>query len=168
MITVMVSGASGKMGRESVKAIHADKDLSIIGGIDPKQAGKDVGLVAGIEELHKSVYASIEEALAKEKPQVIVDFTSPAVIFENAKKVLSAGVHMVIGTTGLTADQRSEGDRPRARLQQPESTNGSGDEQGRNREDRKSANAYPAAGEVPGEVQVLQTAHRADGLAVRG
>ncbi|MDY3982605.1 MAG: 4-hydroxy-tetrahydrodipicolinate reductase [Veillonellaceae bacterium] len=108
MITVMVSGASGKMGRESVKAIHADKDLSIIGGIDPKQAGKDVGLVAGIEELHKSVYASIEEALAKEKPQVIVDFTSPAVIFENAKKVLSAGVHMVIGTTGLTADQRSE------------------------------------------------------------
>lgn len=38
----------------------------------------------------------------------MVDFTSPAIIFENAKKVLQAGVHIVIGTTGLTAEQREE------------------------------------------------------------
>jgi len=42
------------------------------------------------------------------KPDVIVDFTNPAVIYENAKKMLSAGIHVVIGTTGLTTEQRDE------------------------------------------------------------
>ena len=39
---------------------------------------------------------------------MVVDFTNPSVIFENARKVVSKGVHMVIGTTGLTAEQREE------------------------------------------------------------
>lgn len=108
MIKVMVSGAGGKMGQEVVKAVHADLELQLIGGIDPKLAGQDVGTIAGIETLHIPMTASIDEALKVNKPDVIVDFTSPAVIFENAKKVLSAGVHIVIGTTGLTQEQRDE------------------------------------------------------------
>lgn len=108
MTTVMVCGTTGKMGREVVKAVHADKDLTLMGGIDPSAAGKDVGLMAGIEELGIAIDTSLTEALSKRKPDVIVDFTSPAVIFENAKTVLEAGVHMVIGTTGLTAEQREE------------------------------------------------------------
>ncbi|WP_028255895.1 4-hydroxy-tetrahydrodipicolinate reductase [Veillonella magna] len=108
MTKVMVCGASGKMGREVVKAVHNDTALTLIGGIDPKQAGEDLGIVAGIGALNLPVYASLENALVKDKPDVIVDFTSPAVIFENAKTVLSAGVHMVIGTTGLTEEQRNE------------------------------------------------------------
>ena len=51
MITVMVCGATGKMGREVVKAVHNDPDLQFIGGIDPKQAGEDAGTAAGIESL---------------------------------------------------------------------------------------------------------------------
>lgn len=108
MTTVMVCGTTGKMGREVVKAVHADKDLTLVGGIDPGATGKDVGLMAGIEELGIAIDTSLTEALSKRKPDVIVDFTSPAVIFENAKTVLEAGVHMVIGTTGLTAEQREE------------------------------------------------------------
>ncbi len=34
--------------------------------------------------------ASIDEVLDTNKPDVIVDFTNPAVIYENAKKMLSA------------------------------------------------------------------------------
>ena len=52
--------------------------------------------------------ASIDEVLGTNKPDVIVDFTNPAVIYENAKKMLSAGIHVVIGTTGLTTEQRDE------------------------------------------------------------
>ena len=44
----------------------------------------------------------------KGKPDVIVDFTSPKVIYENAKYVLENGVNIVIGTTGLTVKQREE------------------------------------------------------------
>ncbi len=48
------------------------------------------------------------------KPDVIVDFTNPAVIYENAKKMFSAGIHVVIGTTGFTAEQRDELDDNRS------------------------------------------------------
>ena len=102
MIRVMVNGAGGKMGREVVKAVHADSELTMIGGIDPSKAGQDVGTVAGIEPLHITMAETIDEVLSDNKPDVIVDFTNPAVIFENAKKILSAGVHIVICTTGLT------------------------------------------------------------------
>ena len=43
MIRVMVNGAGGKMGREVVKAVHNDPDLTLVGGIDPTKAGEDVG-----------------------------------------------------------------------------------------------------------------------------
>ena len=52
MLRVMVCGAGGKMGREVVIAVHADAELVMAGGIDPSQAGNDVGTVAGIESLH--------------------------------------------------------------------------------------------------------------------
>ena len=108
MIRVMVNGAGGKMGREVVKAVHNDPELTLVGGIDPTKAGQDVGSVAGIEQLGITMNASIDEVLDTNKPDVIVDFTNPAVIYENAKKMLSVGIHVVIGTTGLTAEQRDE------------------------------------------------------------
>lgn len=108
MLRVMVCGAGGKMGREVVKAVHADAELVMAGGIDPSQAGNDVGTVAGIESLHIPMAASLDEVIGENKPDVIVDFTSPAIIFENAKKILGAGVHIVIGTTGLSQEQRDE------------------------------------------------------------
>ena len=88
MIRVMVNGAGGKMGREVVKAVHADSELTMVGGIDPSKAGQDVGTVAGIEPLHITMAETIDEVLSDNKPDVIVDFTNPAVIFENAKKFL--------------------------------------------------------------------------------
>ncbi|ETJ31229.1 Dihydrodipicolinate reductase, partial [human gut metagenome] len=51
MIRVMVNGAGGKMGREVVKAVHNDPELTLVGGIDPTKAGEDVGSVAGIEQV---------------------------------------------------------------------------------------------------------------------
>lgn len=108
MIRVMVNGAGGKMGREVVKSVHADVDLILTGGIDPTKAGQDIGIVAGIEPLQINIVNSIDEVLSANKPDVIVDFTNPAVIYENAKKILAAGVHIVIGTTGLTEEQRRD------------------------------------------------------------
>lgn len=108
MIRVMVNGAGGKMGREVVKAVHNDSELALVGGIDPTKSGQDIGTVAGIEPLGITMNFSVDEILGDTKPDVIVDFTSPAVIYENAKKMLAAGIHVVIGTTGLTAAQRDE------------------------------------------------------------
>ncbi len=106
MTTVLVCGAGGKMGREVVKTIHQDKELTLVGGVDINKGGEDLGVVAGLETLNIAIHSDLALAIETHKPDVVVDFTSPAVIFENAKTVLSTGTHMVIGTTGLTEEQR--------------------------------------------------------------
>lgn len=108
MIHVMVNGACGRMGSEVVRALAEEKDLVLTGAVDPGHAGEDAGKAAGLPANGVVVAGSVKEALAEKKTDVVVDFTNPAVIFENAKAVIGAGVHMVIGTTGLTADQRAE------------------------------------------------------------
>lgn len=108
MIRVLVNGAAGRMGSEVVRALAAEKDLVLSAAVDPSHSGEDAGLAAGLRENGVIIEKELETALAKEKPDVVVDFTSPAVIFENAKKVLTQGIHIVIGTTGLTAEQREE------------------------------------------------------------
>lgn len=108
MIRVLVNGAAGRMGSEVVRALAAEKDLQLTGAVDPNHCGEDAGEAAGIAANGVKIMESLEDAFAAEKPDVVVDFTSPAIIFENAKKVLQAGVHIVIGTTGLTAEQREE------------------------------------------------------------
>lgn len=108
MIRVAVNGAGGKMGREVVRAVLKEEGLTLCGAVDPKAAGMDVGALVETAPMNITVAPHIEALLIKEKPDVVVDFTSPSVIFQSAKTILGAGVHMVIGTTGLTADERKE------------------------------------------------------------
>lgn len=108
MIKVLVNGSGGRMGSEVVRALAKEQDLVIAGAVDPGCHGKDAGEVADIGHNGIVISLSLEEALSHETPDVVVDFTSPKVIFDNAKLVLTRGISMVIGTTGLTEEQRSE------------------------------------------------------------
>lgn len=107
MIRVLVNGAGGRMGSEVVRAISKEKDLLLVSAVDPNKSGNDAGEVAGIGTNNVKIVATLEEGFLL-NPDVVVDFTTPKVIFENAKKVLNAGIHIVIGTTGLTSTQRYE------------------------------------------------------------
>lgn len=108
MIQVLVNGAGGRMGSEVVRSVMNDPELEIIGAVDPGAAGKDLGEVIGMAPNGIIVESSVQEALEKVRPDVIVDFTNPKVIYENAKYILGHGVNLVVGTTGLTAEQRKE------------------------------------------------------------
>lgn len=108
MIEVLVNGAGGRMGSEVVRTLAGEDGLTLIGAVDPMHAGEDAGVIAELGANGVMIDKDLKEAFAKRKPDVVVDFTSPAVIYENAKTVLGAGVNMVIGTTGLTAEQREE------------------------------------------------------------
>ena len=108
MIRVLVSGADGRMGSETVKAVLADNELEFVGGTSLMNVGKDAGEVIGISSLGLPLYGSLNEALKTAKPDVVVDFTTPAAIYGNVKTCIENGTNIVVGTTGLTAQQRNE------------------------------------------------------------
>ena len=89
MINVAVCGSNGKMGKEVVKAVNDDKELSLVAQID---------IIDG-------EYSSIENAAQAQKIDVLVDFTQPKSIYENAQYCLNNGINIVIGTTGLSDEQ---------------------------------------------------------------
>ncbi len=101
-LTVAVCGALGRMGKEVVKAIAQAPDLELAGAVDRSaQEGLDIGKAAGIEPLGVSVVSDLE-LLSSRLPDVLVDFTEPASVMANALRALGMGMHVVIGTTGLS------------------------------------------------------------------
>ena len=92
MIKVAVCGALGKTGKEVVGAVTDCPDMDLTAKID----------IAGGE------FKTIEEAHKSCKIDILVDFTQPKSIFENAKYCLNNGIKIVIGTTGLSDEQIAE------------------------------------------------------------
>ena len=88
MIKVIVNGAQGKMGKAAVQAIENDPELSCVAQCD--------------------VDSNLESVISDTSPHVVLDFTHPTVVFSNAKIILNAGIHAVIGTSGLSEDQLKE------------------------------------------------------------
>lgn len=93
MIKIAVCGALGKMGQEVVQAVSDCAETELVAKID----------IASPE-----MYHSIEAAHRVEEIDVLIDFTQPKSIYENAKYCLNNGIKIVIGTTGLTDEQIAE------------------------------------------------------------
>lgn len=108
IIRVVVSGAAGRMGREVVRAVAGDDGLELVAAVDPYGMGSDAGALAGIEPLGFAVDGDLEATLTRTKPDVMVDFTAPAVVAGNALMAIRAGVRPVIGTTGMGAEEMEE------------------------------------------------------------
>jgi 4-hydroxy-tetrahydrodipicolinate reductase len=86
-IRVAVSGAAGRMGQTVCAAIEAADDMELVARADP------------------ALGTSLEQALDEAQPDVVVDFTLPATVYENVRLCLERGTHAVVGTTGLDAAQ---------------------------------------------------------------
>ncbi|PZU95110.1 MAG: 4-hydroxy-tetrahydrodipicolinate reductase [Pseudanabaena sp.] len=108
-IPVVVSGATGKMGREIIKAIAQAPDMNLVGAIGRKHIGEDIGEVIGIGELEIPVTNNLEVVLAQaaQEPQlpVMIDVTHPSIIYDNIRAAIAYGVRPVVGTTGLSEQQ---------------------------------------------------------------
>lgn len=103
MIKVGVIGAMGKMGKEVVEAVCQDENLELVCAIDINNI--DAPVCANNEV---RIMGDLKSAIEIHKPDIMVDFTQPKYVFENAKICLENGVKPVIGTTGLTDEQISE------------------------------------------------------------
>jgi 4-hydroxy-tetrahydrodipicolinate reductase len=94
-IRVGVFGAGGKMGSTVCAAVGADPDLELVAAVDPFAAGRTV---LGVE------IAGAPDALAAAQADVAVDFTVLDAARANVAWCAANGVHVVVGTTGFTAE----------------------------------------------------------------
>lgn len=92
MIKVAVCGANGKMGKEVVNAVNNAEDMELVAKID----------------IFEGEFTTIEEAHNSKEIDVLIDFTQPNSIYNNAKYCLSNKINIVIGTTGLKDEQIEE------------------------------------------------------------
>lgn len=110
-IPVLVNGATGKMGREVVKAIAQTNDMTLIGAVarNPEYQGQDIGELAGCGALEVPVTSEFEPMLAmlaqEKQLGVMVDFTHPDSVYGNIRSAIAYGIRPVVGTTGLSAEK---------------------------------------------------------------
>lgn len=79
---VAVFGANGRMGAEVCRAVGRADGLDLVAGIDfgdPKEGA--------------------------EAAKVVVDFTHPGAVLGNLQWCIERGIHVVVGTTGFTAER---------------------------------------------------------------
>lgn len=107
MINILVNGACGRMGQAVVKTVIEDNELNLVAAVDIA-GGKDAGELVGLKANGVIIETDLKEAINSKKPQVMVDFTRPDVVFDNVKTALELKVAPVVGTTGLTDEQKNE------------------------------------------------------------
>jgi 4-hydroxy-tetrahydrodipicolinate reductase len=100
---IVLAGATGWVGRALVPAIAQAGDLALVGAVARNAAGSDIGEALGIGRLGVQVRATLSEALAS-PCDVMIDYTKPDVVKHHVMQALAHGCHVVIGTSGLSAD----------------------------------------------------------------
>jgi 4-hydroxy-tetrahydrodipicolinate reductase len=108
MIKVLISGASGKVGKEVVKAVAKEADMKLVAAVDITQVGADAGVNAGIAPLGVKISKDLKTAINDSRPDIAVDFTHPNLVMVNTRIILGSRVHAVIGTTGVSEDDLKE------------------------------------------------------------
>ncbi len=105
---IAIVGAAGRMGRMLTETTNADEQAQLTAAIDqPGNAaiGADVGEYAGIGKIGVPIVDSFEAAGDFD---VLIDFTIAAATEQHIKYCQSANKRLVIGTTGLSAEQNQE------------------------------------------------------------
>lgn len=107
MIRITLAGCTGWVGKALVAAIDAAPDLELIAGVSRKAAGRDLGEAAGQPANGKPIFATVSEALAVPS-DVLIDYTKPDSVKGNVLAAVAAGRHVVVGASGMTAEDYAE------------------------------------------------------------
>lgn len=84
-INVIINGANGRMGQVTQTAIAQENDLQLVACTNHGD--------------------NLANTITQTNADVVVDFTLPDCVYDNAKIIIDAGARPVIGTSGLTLEQ---------------------------------------------------------------
>ncbi len=107
MIRVAVTGAAGRMGRNIIDAIHQTEGVVLGAAVERPQStmiGADAGEVAGVGKCGVAIVDDL--AAVTNDFDVLIEFTLPEVTIHNLSICRAAGRSIVIGTTGLSDEQK--------------------------------------------------------------
>lgn len=107
MIKVMVAGVGGRMGSRIIAALEGQDDIILSGAFEKKGhrvVGQDAGEIAGVGKKELIVVDRLEEIVGA--GDVIIDFTVPEATLQHVKVAVTYDRAMVIGTTGMNAEQK--------------------------------------------------------------
>ncbi|GBG79983.1 hypothetical protein CBR_g30244 [Chara braunii] len=108
-IKVIINGASTDLGLEAVRAISHARGMEIVGAIDSKNTGCDVGELAGLDEPLEipiiqdlvMVLGSATQQARSDASVVLVDLAIAAKMYENVRQATAFGVRSVVGIPGV-------------------------------------------------------------------
>lgn len=92
MLRVLIAGVTGWTGAPLAAAVQAAPDLELAGGIARREAQ----------------FASLDAALGAVEADVLVEYTGPAAVRGHVDAALAAGLHVVVGSSGLGEDDYAE------------------------------------------------------------
>lgn len=100
-LNVCVAGATGWVGGPLCLAVSEADDLNLVGAVSRTHQGRNLKDVLGAPSLDLTVSGSVAEALDT-PTDVLVDYTKADVVKANVMMAIGRGVHVVIGSSGLT------------------------------------------------------------------
>ncbi len=103
---LIMNGALGRMGRRIVALAAEDPDCTVAGAVDTQRIGEDIGEIVGTGKLGVSITDDLSAAVRD--ADVVIDFTWPDIIMKTAEICGSAGIPLVVGTTGLKGEDRTQ------------------------------------------------------------
>mgnify|MGYP001308212614 FL=1 len=103
MTRIAITGALGRMGTLIIQEAARIKDMQLVAGLDVVGAGK--ALPGGV--IVKDAL-QLESVLRESKPDVLIDFTIAKAAVNNVCTAANLGIDLVVGTTGISAEQHSQ------------------------------------------------------------
>lgn len=100
MIKVVICGAFGRMGTTIGNIVTKESEMELVGGVDVQK-----GEFFGAPVVPSSEFADL---LSSTRPDVVIDFTVAAAAAKNVPVAAENGCAIILGTTGLSPEQKSD------------------------------------------------------------
>lgn len=104
-MNIAIIGASGRMGKTLIEAVHKTADLNVSAAIERPESsmlGIDAGEVANVGKLGIVIVPAIEDVV--NDFDILIDFTTPKTTIHNLAICVKNNKKIIIGTTGFSDD----------------------------------------------------------------
>jgi len=102
VIRVAIAGPRGRMGQEAVQAVANSPDMALVACLDRPDAAIDSPMM--VQATPVPVYTDAATCFLAAAPDVVVDLTHAQAAVTTLDAATTAGVRLVIGTTGLSEE----------------------------------------------------------------